>query len=317
MNIESIGVALQEFVGSLGGSEEILVRVIETLVAVGLIFLLRHLLYRLINRGVPQVQRRHQMRIWTRTAFFLLLAISLAVLWLPSGRSLLQLIALLAAALALTLSRPISSLLGWLVVLIQSPFRVGDRIEVANVRGDVVDVGLFHIHLLEINNWVDADQSTGRLIHLPNFVIFEGPVYNYTEAFDLIWNEIDVVLTHESDWERARELLLEQALPLYQDIEQRTIAAAERMARQYAYRRGVTTPFVYVKLLRDGIQLSLRYLCEPRRRRGTAHDITVNFLRLLRSEPSIHLAAPGYRIALEGPRTVPAMQDPPMGMRSD
>ncbi|MDQ4074932.1 MAG: mechanosensitive ion channel family protein, partial [Chloroflexota bacterium] len=291
--------ALRGYLNALGEGPGLFARLLETVAAVVLLVLLQQLAYRLINRNVPEVDRRHQLRVWVRTLTFLLVTFTLIALWLPSGQTLLQVLALLAAGLALTLSRPISSIMAWGVITVQSPFRVGDRIQAGEVMGDVVDIDPLHIHLLEIGNWVDADQSTGRLIHLPNSVIFDGPVYNYTEGFDLIWNELEFVLTHDSDWERARQLLLKEARMIYTEIEPRAVAAADNMARRYAYQRGITTPFVYVKLLRDGIQLSLRYLTQPRRRRGTGHDITTAFLRALRAEPNIKLAAPGYRIVLD------------------
>ncbi len=299
MNPQQIQIALQHYLAAMGGSSGLAARLLETVTAIVLLMLLQQVVNRLINRNMFNIERRHQMRVWARTVNFLLVAIVLIALWLPSGQTLLQVLALLAAGLALTLSRPISSLLAWIVIMIRSPFRVGDRIEANQVKGDIVDIGMLHIHLLEIGNWVDADQSTGRIVHVPNTVIFDSPVYNYSQGFDLLWNEIEIVVTHDSDWERARAILLEQVGPLYEEIEPRAVAAAEEMGRRYAYQRGITTPYVYVKLLRDGIQLSLRYLTEPRRRRGTAHDITLGFLHALRSEKEIRLAAPGYRVLME------------------
>ncbi len=316
MNLQQIQQAIEGYFSSLGGGGiSLLGRLGETMAALALIALLQHLAYRLINRNVSNVERRHQLRVWARTAALLIAIVALMALWLPSGQTLLQVLALLAAGLALTLSRPITGLLAWVVIVVRAPFRVGDRIQAGEVKGDVVDIGLLHVHLLELENWVDAEQSTGRIVHVPNTIVFEGPIFNYTEAFGLIWNEIEVVLTHDSDWSRARDILLEEAAPLYEAIEPRAIAAADEMGKRYAYQRGITTPFVYVKLLRDGIKLSLRYLVEPRRRRGTTHDITTRFLEKMRAEPSIRLAAPGYRILLDPGSDAPSGLPPERPLR--
>ena len=64
---------------------------------------------------------------------------------------------------------------------------------------------------MEIGNWVDADQSTGRILHIPNGMIFTSGVANYTHGPDYIWNEIPVLITFESDWEKAKGLLQEIA----------------------------------------------------------------------------------------------------------
>lgn len=296
--IEQATEALQSLIGSEGNSGAIFAKLIETFLSLILLGLLQQAVYYLINRNIDKIERRHQLRVWTRNLALLLVLSILVSLWLPSGQMILQAMALLAAALAVTLGRPISSVLAWLVIVIDHPFGIGDRIEAGDVKGDVIDIGLLHIHLLEVGNWVDADQTTGRIIHLPNRTIFEGPVFNSTAEFDLIWNELEFVLTHDSDWERGRELILAQAQPIYERIEEHAMEAADRMTQRYAYQRGITTPYVYVKLLRDGIKLSLRYLCETRRRRGTTHDITVGFLSAIRSEPTIKLAAPTVSILL-------------------
>lgn len=311
MNFGGIQQLISDLLVQDGGRTVLASRLFESALLILLLVVIQRLVYRLINENVHEFDRRHRARVWARSTIVLALVIALMLLWVPSGQTLLQIVALLAAGLALTLSRPISSVLAWMVIMARHPIRIGDRVQFGEVMGDVVDLGLLHVHLLEIGNWVDADQGTGRLVHVPNSVIFDGAVYNYTEAFDLIWNELEFIVSHDSDWEQAREILLESVEPLYEEIASHAVDAAEEMARRYAYQRGITTPFVYVKLLRDGIKLSLRYLIEPRRRRGTAHDLTVSFLRTIRERPEIRLAPPGYHITLSGSDAVGPIEPPP------
>jgi small-conductance mechanosensitive channel len=299
VGIEDIEAQIEAFITAEGGTSGVLLLLVESLAIILILFVLNYLAILLINRQVDNIERRHQLRVYSRTLMTVLGVVLLVGLWFPNARTVLSVIALLAAALTVTLSRPITNVLAWLVIVTRAPVRIGDRIEVNGVRGDVIDIGMLHTHLLELANWVDADQSTGRIVHVPNTYVFDGPIFNATDQFELIWNELDFYVTLDSDWEQARELLLELAIPFYDSIEQHAMEAAERMARRYAYQRGVSTPFVYVKLLRDGIKLSLRYLCEPRRRRGTAHDITVGFLKGIRTMPTIRLAAPEYRITTQ------------------
>jgi small-conductance mechanosensitive channel len=299
LNLTDIIQSLRQIHLLEGGSVAILLRLVETGIGLILLWLLQKVIKQVVNRQIAEVERRHQVRGWVRIGGLVLATVFLILLWFPNGQTVLQVLALLAAGLALTLSRPISNLLGWVVILSRAPFRVGDRIEVGAVAGDVIDIGPLFIHLLEIRGWVDADQSTGRVVHLPNSVVFDTPIINFTEGFSLIWDELTVVLTHDSDWERAQALLLELAAPLYEQVEPRAMATADQMGRRYAYQRGITTPFVYIKLLRDGIQLSLRYLSEVRRRRGHRHDLTSAFLHAIRREPTIRLAVPAYRILVD------------------
>lgn len=301
MSLDEIQRLLEQLYVVEGGRTGLLIQFLETLAILALLVLLQRGLYRLINNNVPEVERRHALRVWTRIiAGALAIAVVLAI-WLPNGRTVVQVLALLAAGLALTLSRPISSILAWMVIMVRAPFRVGDRIEINGVRGDVVDIGLLHIHVLELGNWIDADQTTGRIVHIPNTFIFDYPLFNATESFDLVWNELEFVVTHDSNWERAQEIILAQAQPIYDALADRAIAGAERMTQRYAYQKGISTPYVYVKVLRDGIRLSLRYLADPRGRRGTSHQIMTGVLRAFRDEPDIQFAPPGYRIFLADP----------------
>ncbi|NIP82375.1 MAG: mechanosensitive ion channel, partial [Gemmatimonadetes bacterium] len=84
---------------------------------------------------------------------------------------------------------------------------VGDRIQIGAHAGDVIDQRIFQFIVLEIGNWVDADQSTGRIIHIPNGLVFREPLANYTRGMQYIWNEIRVLVTFESNWKRAKQIL--------------------------------------------------------------------------------------------------------------
>ena len=81
------------------------------------------------------------------------------------------------------------------------------RVQVGEHAGDVIDISLFKFTIMEIGNWVDADQTTGRIIHIPNGKVFTEALANYGKGFKYIWNEIPVLLTFASDWEKAKEIL--------------------------------------------------------------------------------------------------------------
>lgn len=102
-------------------------------------------------------------------------ALVVARLWFVGLQSLSTFLGLLTAALAIALQDPIVNLAGWLFLIWRRPFRVGDRIQIGDIRGDVIDMRIFQFSLLEIGNWVNADQSTGRVIHVPNGKVFREP----------------------------------------------------------------------------------------------------------------------------------------------
>ena len=159
---------------------------------------------------------------------------------------------LLSAGVAIALQSLVLNLAGWAFIVWRRPFEVGDRIEIGAYKGDVVDIGAFGFTLLELGNWVNAEQSSGRTVRVPNGQIFSEAVANYTRGFDFIWAELPVVVTFESDWQKAKQVLTqiveEQTAEVVQDAEQQLRQANEFMMVQYSR----LSPTVYTRVVDSG-----------------------------------------------------------------
>jgi small-conductance mechanosensitive channel len=149
--------------------------------------------------------------------------------------------------------------------------------------------------LMEIGNWVDADQSTGRVIHIPNGKIFTEMLANYSRGFQYLWHEIPVLVTFESNWQKAKEILLSIA----QHRAEALSSTAERRVRQAAKKFMIfytkLTPTVYTTVRDSGVLLTIRMLCEPRSRRGTEQSIWENILTEFAKHDDIDFAYPTQR----------------------
>jgi small-conductance mechanosensitive channel len=110
---------------------------------------------------------------------------------------------LVSLILGFSLQTPISSFVGWIYILMRAPYRVGDRIQIDDARGDVIDVGYLDTTLWEIGGrHISTDHPSGRLIKFPNTKVFSEPVFNYSwPLFPYIWNEIKLNIAYESDLE--------------------------------------------------------------------------------------------------------------------
>lgn len=218
------------------------------------------------------------------------LAIILFATWVGDIQSFSTYLGLLSAGIAIALRDLIVNIAAWGFIVTRRPFEVGDRIEIGNISGDVIDKRIFQFTLMEIGNWVHGDQSTGRVIHIPNQQVFALPLANYTKGFTYIWNEINVLITFESNWEKAKHRLLAIAelhsAHLTAHAEDRVRAAARKFMIHY----NNLTPIVYTSVEADGILLSIRYLCDPKKRRSSQELIWEDILRLVDEQPDIHLA---------------------------
>jgi small-conductance mechanosensitive channel len=188
------------------------------------------------------------------------------------------------------------SMAGWLRIVTMSEYRIGDRIEIGGVHGDVIDIRLLRTTLMETRGWVDADQSTGRISHIPNNYIWLHAVHNYNRGFSFIWNELLFTLTFRSNWQDAQDIMLGFAGESAAIVEQQAGAEIREMSREFLIHFGILTPFVYVTVVENGVRLSLRYLCEVRKRRGTEHALTISILEAFKEHGDIEFAYPALGI---------------------
>jgi len=235
---------------------------------------------------------------WRKITGYVAMAIGtlgIARVWFIGLGSFATFAGLASAGLAIALKDMVANLAGWVFIVWRRPFTVGDRIQIGEHRGDVIDIRAFQFSLMEVGNWVDADQSTGRVLHVPNGLLLTQPVANYNRGFPYIWNEIPVLVTFESDWKRAKELLLEIVAKRPEALSERAEQALREASKKFFIRYPTLTPTVYTTVKDSGVLLTLRYLCPPRRRRGTEQSIWEAILEAFAEEPRIDFAYPTTR----------------------
>ena len=185
---------------TLGLSPELFEKLAVSALILAIALLVRWLVVVALTRRLDDLGRRY---IAIKTANYVVgisLAFVLLRIWLGGLTGLAASIGIISAGLAIALHEPLTNLVGWFFLTMRRPFVVGDRIQIGDRAGDVIDLRLFAFSLVEIGNWVDAEQSTGRILHIPNGRIFKDALANYTQGFNFIWDEIPVTVTFESDW---------------------------------------------------------------------------------------------------------------------
>jgi small-conductance mechanosensitive channel len=270
-------------------------KLLASLVAVLVIWLLRFLLLRVVYARVSGAGARYQWRKTSAPLAFAAAALAVGRIWLEAFGSLVTFLGLLSAGLAIALKDPLGNMAGWAFIIWRKPFEVGHRIEIGGVAGDVIDIRIFQFSVLEIGNWVDADQSTGRIIHVPNARVFTEPQANYMHAFQYIWNEVPVLVTFESNWRRAKEILGSIATRFGEPESREAAEQVAQAARKYFIHYSTLTPTVYTSVKDSGVMLTIRHLCDPRKRRGVTGAIWEEILTEFGRCPDIDLAYPTQR----------------------
>jgi len=296
--------------GTLGLGPVAQGRLLATLITIVSLGVLRWLSLHLLWRRVEDARRRYYARKAITYAAVAVGVVVMSRIWFTGVRNWGTFLGLVSAGLAIALKDLVANIAGWAFILWRRPFDVGDRIEIGPHAGDVIDLRLFQFTLLEIGHWVGADQSTGRIVHIPNGRVLTDPLANFNKAFRYVWDELPVLITFESDWRHAKALLegvaTKHAEHLSAEAQRQLLEASRRFMIFYTK----LTPIVYTSVQDSGVLLTLRYLCDPRQRRGTAQAMWEDILTAFAAEPRIDFAYPTTRLydnAGEGkPGTRPA-----------
>lgn len=271
-------------------------QIAATVIVILALWTIRSVAARIINRKIEadKLQYKWRKNLTYLTSFVGVILIG--SIWSEAFKSFSTFLGLLSAGLAIALKDPVSDFAGWLFVIWRKPFDLGDRIELGDVKGDVIDIRLFKFTVLEIGNWVHADQSTGRVVHVPNHTIFTDSLANYTSDFEFIWNEIPVLVTFESDWKAAKKILQDIADTHLKDFVKEAEQQVKRASKSYLIHYRYLTPIVYTDVKDSGVNLTIRHLTNPRTRRKVGQAIWEDVLDRFNEHENIELAYPTMRI---------------------
>jgi len=156
----------------------------------------------LINQIENRPARYNLTRVLNLLTFLAIVIIGLSILSASWYTALVSL-GVLSLILGFALQTPITSLIGWVYLLIRQPYKVGDRIQIGEARGDVIDVSYLDTTLWEFGGpYLSTQHPSGRIIKFPNSLVLNETVYNYSwPLFPYIWNEIKFQVAYDSDLE--------------------------------------------------------------------------------------------------------------------
>ena len=239
---------------------------------------------------------------WRKGIFYLtnfLIFILLTALWIEEFQSAATFLGLLAAGLAVALQDPIVNLGGWIYIIFNRPFETGHRINIAGHRGDVLEINLFEFTLLEIGAYSDSNQSTGRIIHVPNGKVFSDPIINSVQGFEYIWHEMPILITFQSDWQKTKKILFQIVEDQLKHLGEEAKVAINEGERKYNIQYSVTAPTVYTKVKDSGVELTLRFLSPPKQQRFNEQKIWEEVLIEFAKHEDIEFAFPSQTVYLD------------------
>lgn len=226
----------------------------------------------------------------------LLLAIlTIALFFMEDLRAIAVFMGIAGAALVIALQDLVSSFVGWFVIISSRKLGVGDRVEIDEHRGDVIDVQLLRTTLIELNNWLGVDEPTGRILIIPNSFIFKSKVLNYAHVHPCLWGHIDVTVTYETPAKKALDTLLQILTEESREEFEEARAAAGQMERRYGVPDTVYQPKVYSFIADSGVLYRLLYVAHYRRFSSTRTRINNRIIEVFDKDPELDFAYPTER----------------------
>jgi small-conductance mechanosensitive channel len=261
------------------------------------------LLSKAYARHSAQDQReKYRKRKFFTTIIVFAAGIAIVLLWARTLQRTGTFLGLLGAGVAIALKEPLLSIAGRLAIFSGHMYNAGDRIEMQKMIGDVIDIGFFYTRMLEVGAWISGDQYSGRILLVPNSMIFGTPIINYTLHLAYIWDEIMLPITYESNMQAATQILLDIGREYSKQFLDNAQQQLERMQKDFLVPKLELEPAVYVKVTSNWLQLSMRYVVEPRRRRVASTFIYQKVFERISQRDDIKIASETMDLTVHRPK---------------
>jgi len=246
---------------------------------------------RIVAARADNYEEGYRRRKFLTTVVAVLAVLTITVLWARLFQQKGTVLGLLGAGLAVALREPLLSIAGRIAIFAGHMYSVGDRIEINKISGDVVDVGFFYTRMMEIGNWVQADQATGRIVQFSNSIVFANHVYNYTQNFSYLWDEIHLMITYDSNVKETMNILQRAADGYTKEFLHKAEEQLERLQHSFLVPKVDLKPQVFMKVTDNWVELSLRYIVDPKKRRPAATFMWERILADVQKRDDVDMAS--------------------------
>lgn len=195
--------------------------------------------------------------------------IFLLFIWGDYIQSLMTLISVTSAAMTIALREIILNFFCGIYIKVKKPFQVEDRIEVKDIKGDVMNISSLNFEVLEISNKEEHGQSTGVIVTFPNSIVCSEPVRNLNKGFKYVWDELTVKVPIDCDLAKNKQELYKivNNIEIIRNIPKKMKSQINDINTTNRVYFNKYDPTIYTKIVDDHIELTIRYLMHPKKGR--------------------------------------------------
>jgi small-conductance mechanosensitive channel len=274
----------------------IILKLLFSLLILVLTILANRILRNVLKARVKDPAHMQTLAMLVRNSVFIVGSVVILLIWLGMGSNFTMAMGILGAGIAFASQEVIGSFAGFINIVTGNLFRIGDRVRIGHVTGDVLDVSILRTTVMEIGEWVQADQYTGRIVTVANRTVFSDPLFNYTARWPYLWDEIMIPMTYDSDWRRAGELMLEHGREYTSHFLAQAQAQLRELVDAYPVHEVTVEPTLYIVMTDNWIEMTLRYVVETQARRQVKGQLHRELLQHFESEENITVASATFEI---------------------
>jgi small-conductance mechanosensitive channel len=268
-----------------------LLHVVLLLIGIGVVLGISELWRKATFRYVREARRRHQLLLMRRIVTGVLMAIVLALGFVSEFGSLATFAGFLTAGIAVALQAVILSIAAYFFLIGRHGVRVGDRITVSGVTGDVIDVGPVRLYLMELGGPSSDLHPTGRVVVVSNSVLFQGtPFFKQLPGTAFAWHEVAVRLERGGDYTLAENKLLEAVNAVYAEYRDSIEQQHRALDSLVAVPLVVPTPQARLQLVENGLDLVVRYPVVLHRESEIDNQMARKVMETINSNPELKAA---------------------------
>lgn len=263
---------------------------VELVILTILIFIIFWILKRLVrffySRADVSNKKKYFRNRMIKVTLNITSVILVVLLWGHRISGMVTVISFLSAGIAIAVKEIIFDFFAGIYINTKKTFELEDRIEVNGIKGDVVNIRSLGFEVLEVGDRINGEQSTGRIIHIPNSFVFIYPLKNYTKAFKYIWDEITVKIPLDADIEKTKETLygIVENNEILKETPKKMEDAVADVTTEYRIYYNYLEPIIYTEIVDSHVELYLRYLVHPKKSRNVRDEIFLKILEEYRNK---------------------------------
>jgi small-conductance mechanosensitive channel len=283
----------------------VLVRVFAILLALAVIVVLSEIWRRITFRYVSDPRRRRQFLVMRRVVIGFLIVVVLTLGFVSQFSSLATFAGFITAGIAVGLQAVLLSVAAYFFIIGRYGIRVGDRISVAGITGDVVDIGMVRMYLMELAGTGLDFYPTGRIVVFSNSVLFQTgtPLFKQIPGTDYAWHEVVVMITPDGNHKAAQEILVGAVTAVYSKYQKEIERQHAEIERRVDIQVEAPRPEARLQFADAGLELLVRYPVEIRKAPDIDEEMTRKVLELIETDATLKAAVAGtpkIRSAVKG-----------------